>query len=234
MSGGERVAVEQMLVHNLKGPLTGLIASLELLHEGDLGPLTDAQRRTVRDMQDQAEDLHRMVDALLDLGHLASPEFRVHPVPVDLHPFLARVRGQWSARLPRLTSDIAADVPAALADPDVLARVLDNLLLNVLVHAGPDIPASIRVLRVGDAVRLLVADEGPGIPEAERERVFDPYVTRSGGHGRSHGLGLAYCRAALAVQGGTIHVDAGDRGTTVVVDLPAAVVLTRQSLEQDQ
>ncbi len=235
MADGEALAFEQMLVHNLKAPLTGMLASLEMLHDGDLGALNAAQLAAVNTIQAQGAELVRMIDELLELGRAGSSEFSVQRVPVDPSAFLRDLRSEWRARLPRLTSDSTLDVPDAVADPGVLRRVFDNLLMNVLVHAGADVVVTLRAERAGDVVRITVADEGPGVPAADAARIFDPFVTLGGsGNVRTHGLGLAYCRTALAAMEGTIRLVPRERGATFVVELPAAVVLTRQALEQDQ
>jgi signal transduction histidine kinase len=235
MSDGERLAFEQMLVHNLKAPLTGIMASLEMLRDGDLGNLTEAQRSAVTGMESQGHELVQMIDELLELGRTQSESFAVQMVPIAPHEFLAGVRIDWSNRLAHLTSVVSPDVPDVLADATILRRVLDNLLMNASVHAGPDVSVILQAEQSGDFVRLTVADDGPGIPRAEAERVFDPFVTlASSGTRRSHGLGLAYCRAALAAMRGTISLAPSDHGAMFVIQLPAATVLTRQALEQDQ
>jgi len=235
MAAGERLAFEQMLVHNLKAPLTGIIASLEMLHDGDLGALNASQRAAVGAMQAQGAELVRMIDELLELGRTQSTDFNLLAGPVPPAEFIRDLRAAWTARLPRLTSSVAGDVPEVLADADVLRRVFDNLLMNALIHAGADASVTLVAERAGDVVRITVADDGPGIPPADAERVFDPFVTLAqSGERRTHGLGLAYCRAALASMNGRISLQAVGRGATFVVELPAAVVLTRQALEQDQ
>jgi signal transduction histidine kinase len=235
MAGDEHVAFEHMLVHNLKTPLTGILASLEMLHDGDLGELNTAQRAAIGTMQAQGVVLVRMIDELLDVGRLGSPALRVQRVPVDPSGFLVELRSAWSGRLPRLTSVIAPDVPDVVADADLLRRVFDNLLMNALVHAGANATVTLRAERVGDTVRFSVSDDGPGIGARDAERVFEPFVTlEASGVRKTHGLGLAYCRAATAAMGGTIALVPGGRGATFAVEVPAAVVLTRQALEQDQ
>lgn len=235
MADVERLAFEQMLVHNLKAPLTGIMASLEMLGDGDLGDLNAVQRTAVSTMQAQGAELLRMIDELLDLGRTGSSAFTVHAGPLDLPAFLRDIQVEWKARLRRLTSTVAPDVPEVVADADVLRHVFANLLMNALIHAGPDVSVTLSAERAGDVVRLTVADDGPGVPAADAERVFDPFVTlgRPGAH-RTHGLGLAYCRAALAAMDGTIVLVPAARGATFVVELPVAVVLIRQALEQDQ
>ena len=235
MADGEALAFEQMLVHNLKAPLTGMLASLEMLYDGDLGELNTAQRSAVNAIQAQGAELSRLIDELLDLGRAESSGFSVRAVPVDPSAFLADIREEWRGRLPRLTSDSAVDVSDALADAGVLRRVFDNLLLNVMVHAGADVAVTMRAERAGDVVRFTVADEGPGVPDADAARIFDPFVTLGGtGAVRTHGLGLAYCRAALAAMDGSIRLVPRERGAAFVMELPAVVVLTRQAMEQDQ
>ena len=235
MSDGERLAFEQMLVHNLKAPLTGIMASLEMLHDGDLGILSDVQRAAVTDMQSHGNDLVRMIDELLELGRTQSTSFVVHTVPVDPHEFLSVVRDEWDNRLTHLRSVVSPDVPDVLADATILRRVFDNLLMNASVHAGPNVSVILQAEQSGDFVRLTVADDGPGIPREEAERIFDPFVTLdSSGTRRTHGLGLAYCRSALASMRGTISLAPSDHGAMFVMQLPAAKVLTRQALEQEQ
>ena len=235
MADGERLAFEQMLVHNLKAPLTGLLASLEMLHDGDHGALSDTQRAVVSAMQQQGAELVSMIDELLELGRTQSSTFVVQAVPLDPAAFLRNVREDWKDRLQHLTSAVSPDVPDALADVTILRRVFDNLLMNASVHAGTSVSVILQAERSGDVVRFSVADDGPGIPAAEQERIFDPFVTLERTEGRrTHGLGLAYCRAALAAMGGSIALVPSDHGAMFVVQVPAALVLTRQALEQDQ
>lgn len=231
----DRLAFEQMLVHNLKAPLSGIMASLEMLHDGDLGPLSERQRETVTMMQEQGTTLVQMIDELLELWRTQSAGLPVHPVPVDPNEFLGEVRSAWDGRLGHLSSAASPDVPDALADPAVLRRVFDNLLMNASIHAGPGVSVILQAERSGDVVRFTIADDGPGIPDGDGERIFDPFVTLDrNGPRRTHGLGLAYCRAAVAAMGGSIRSVPSPHGAMFVVQLPAAVVLTRQALEQDQ
>ena len=232
MADAERLAFEQMLVHNLKAPLSGILASLEMLHDGDLGELNAIQRTTVSSMQEQGSELLLMIDELLDLARAEASQFSVETIPVDIVAFIAEVCAGWQARLPRLTSEVV-DAREVIADPAMLRRVVDNLLMNALVHAGAGAAVVVRAERTGDTVRITVSDDGPGVSPDDADRVFEPFVkfTRPGGP-RTHGLGLAYCRAALAAMDGTIRLVPRERGASFAVELPAAVVLTRQALEQ--
>ncbi len=130
------------------------------------------------------------------------------------------------------TLSLARDLPFVRADPAQLERAFANLLENSARHAGGH-PVSVRARAVGRRVVVRVVDRGPGIPAAQRERVFEPFY-RSGnartGH-RGSGLGLAIVRGFIEVNGGHVWVESlPGQGTTFVVELrpdePTAAVPT--------
>lgn len=218
---------EQMLVHNLKTPLTGILASLEMLQDGDFGALTEAQHRVVEAMQSQGAELLGMLEELLELGSLAAHGPSVRLGAVDLAAVVSGVAAEWAPRFQgRLTSEVGAVDPAAMADDRIVRRVLGNLLMNASIHGGAGVSVSIRTEPAGHrTVAIIVEDDGPGIAITEAERIFHPFVrlgaNAASGH-RTSGLGLAYCRAALAAIGGTIVLAPSDRGAAFRIELPAA------------
>lgn len=235
MADRERAAFELMLVHNLKAPLTGIMASLEMLEDGDLGELNNAQRSALRDMRTHSAGMVKMIDELVELGHARSSMFAAQRAPVDVSVFLRELQVDWVGRLGRLTTSVAQGVPGVEADAAILRRVFDNLLMNARVHAGRGATVTLHAERAGEAVHITVADDGPGIPAPDAERVFEPFVTLARQAGsRNHGLGLAYCRAALAAMDGQITLKTTPRGATFLVELPAAVAATRQAVEPPQ
>jgi signal transduction histidine kinase len=200
------------------------------LLDGVTGPLVDKQCHYLARVQDNVERLGRMVGDLLDLARIEAGKIDIAPTLLDaaeavveatesLRP-LARARGI------RLAVDVVP-CPPVKADPDKLHRVLMNLISNALkftpatgevtVMATPETP---------DMVRLAVRDTGPGIPPAERERVFDKFyqVGRLDGQRPSgSGLGLTITRHLVELHGGRIWAeDALPGGSTFVVLLPAA------------
>jgi signal transduction histidine kinase len=104
--------------------------------------------------------------------------------------------------------------------------VLGNLLMNAQVHGGTGVGVRLVAEATGaDTVRILVADDGPGIPAADADRVFEAFVRLDDGAGRGHrtsGLGLTYCRAAITAMGGTIRLVPVPRGASFQLDLPVA------------
>ena len=233
MTDRERAAFELMLVHNLKAPLTGILASLEMLQEGDLGALNDTQRAALGDMQTHGAEMVKMIDELVDLGHARSSNFAAKRAPFDTAVFLRELQVDWSGRLGRLTTSVAPGVPEIEADAVILRRVFDNLLMNARVHAGQGATVRLHAEHAGDTVLITVADDGPGIPAPDAERVFEPFVTLARqAEGRNHGLGLAYCRAALAAMDGQIALGTTAHGATFVVALPVATPVTPQAGER--
>jgi signal transduction histidine kinase len=113
----------------------------------------------------------------------------------------------------------------ALVDPDLLRRVLENLLDNALKYAPASTSVVVRAELFGGQLTLEVLDQGPGIPEHERERIFEPYARLSRDDGnkvrQSRGLGLAFCKLAVETHGGRISVrDRIPHGATFMVQIP--------------
>jgi len=124
--------------------------------------------------------------------------------------------------------DVEPDLPPVEVDETMLRQVLVNLLENAAAHdPGPIV---LRARRAGTRLELRVADHGPGVPEAERERVFEAFErlrARDGVRGRGTGLGLAIVRGFVEAHGGTIHVETTPGGgATFVVSLALAEAST--------
>jgi len=121
---------------------------------------------------------------------------------------------------------VAADVPLLFADPVLMEQVLANLLDNAAKYSSPGGRIGVVAARRGDAVDIRVADQGPGIPEENRERVFDMFFRVRAGDSRpaGTGLGLAICRGLVGAHSGTIRAEAGALGigAEIVVTLPLA------------
>jgi signal transduction histidine kinase len=115
-------------------------------------------------------------------------------------------------------------VESVHADPDLLRRLLLNLLDNAMRHTPPATTVSVTATAAGEGVELAVRDQGPGVPSEFRDRIFDPFVqaehsqhdlTRAG-----RGLGLAFCRLAVEAHEGRIWIDDGSPGAVFKFVLP--------------
>ncbi|MFI5772717.1 ATP-binding protein [Streptomyces sp. NPDC051658] len=203
--------------HELRSPLSTLHTRLEV---ADHHPESAHWQTLAPDLLRETERLNRLVDDLLRIARLdARPRLRTRPVDLDEIVF-AEVREARSRT--RLVIDQHAVGAARLTgDEDALARVVRNLLDNALRYAATRIDISLHTLH--NTAHLVVADDGPGIPEADRERVFGRFTrlddARARGTGGS-GLGLAIVRDIVTAHHGSTHIEDNHPGTRLVVQLP--------------
>ena len=115
--------------------------------------------------------------------------------------------------------EVRGDPVPAHYDPSGIRQALDNLLANAIRHSPAGKPVAVELDRDGGVARIAVKDVGPGIPEEERERVFQPFH-RSGGHAGAAGLGLAIVREIARGHGGRVYVGSGRPGAELVLELP--------------
>ena len=190
--------------HELRTPIARLEFGLELLAARHAEGQPDLQRR-VDAMGADVEELKTLVNELLGLMQLdhaqALPRQSFALAPL-LHACLA-------AALPRqVEACIGADLGELRGDPRLLARAVGNLLGNAAKYAVARVALS--AVRDGEVLRIVIDDDGPGIPAGQRERVFAPFyrLEREQDHAAAgHGLGLAIAARAVALHGGAIAID---------------------------
>lgn len=212
--------------HELRSPLASLRVQLEVAQR--LGPSADWSG-LIDDVLVDVDRLDRLVEDLLTLARLDESGDITHREPVDLAELVDEVaRGYAHARVPVLTDTSPA---STLADPEALRRVAINLIDNAVRYAASEVRVTVAPgQRSGKpVVRLVVTDDGPGIPEDERQRVFDRFYRiqesrsrRSGGTG----LGLPIVRDIVRSHGGRVALTAredGESGLRAVVALPLEV-----------
>jgi signal transduction histidine kinase len=210
--------------HELRTPITALQAKLENVADG----VETADPETFRTMLAQVERLGRLVTQLLDLSRLES-----RTVPLEVRPFEVGFLLEHVAREARLHApedvEIAVDCAIGLVvsgDQERVHQVVVNLVENAVRHSPPGGRVGIVARPAGDVVRIEVLDEGPGIAEADTDRVFERFyradAARSADDGGA-GLGLAIARWIVDLHGGEIHVERAEpSGCRMVVELPAA------------
>jgi signal transduction histidine kinase len=208
--------------HELRTPIAALQAKLENIIDGVEQP----DRETLLVMVAQVERLGRLVTQLLDLSRLESGTMPLARTTFAVAPMLEQAVKE--SRLATPAANIALEVePVDLlldADPERLHQVVANLVTNAVRHSPTGGAVTVAAHRDNGAVRIEVADEGPGIPDAEAERVFERFYradyarsTRDGGAG----LGLAIARWIVDLHGGDIHPEArAPHGCRMVVTLP--------------
>jgi signal transduction histidine kinase len=214
-----------LIVHDLRSPLTAIIGYLDLLRLSNPNP---ESHNLLRPAITSARTMSGLITTILDLRRLQDGSLPLERQPVDLVELLTFSAEEYCGWAQRDGKDIIVESSEersqVYADPDLLRRLVANLLSNALKHTPPG--TTIRLAARRDHSEtwavLTVSDDGPGIALEVLPNVFGRYV-RGGGPNKkgSTGLGLAFCKLAAEAHGGTISVDsAPGRGTTFTVLLP--------------
>jgi len=218
-----RAALLAAVGHDLRTPLAGLKAASSSLRDPEID-LTQPQRaELLATVEESADRMESLVENLLAMSRLQAGALSVQTRPVALDEIVAaallHLPGPNAAQV-----DVPDDLPLVHADPGLLERVIANLVANAHTASPPDRTVRIRGHATGDHLELQVIDHGPGIPAADRDRMFTPFQrpndhTAEGGLG----LGLAIAQGFTLAMGGTITPsDTPGGGLTMTVTLPAA------------
>lgn len=205
--------------HELRSPLATIRAAHEI---AALHPDSNDAEATSRDVLAELDRLDHLVEDLLLLARVDEHGLSHRTVDLDLEDLL-NDEADRLRKLGKITVTVAAPPVRIQGDPVQLARALRNLADNAARHARGRVALRLQVL--GGRVKIEVEDDGPGIPEVERERVFERFVrldesrTRASGGGGT-GLGLAIAREITAAHGGSLNVEGGVRGARFVLMLP--------------
>lgn len=205
--------------HELKTPLAALREGVALLQDGVAGPLSDNQREVARILHDNTATLQRRIEDLLQFNATAFAAQRLVRKPTEMGTLVAGLvqeqQLQWRARGVKVElrsvpeggpegGPITADVDAAL-----LGSAIANLLSNAIRYSPPGAVIGITLSQSGDGLFIDITDQGPGVPPAERERVFEPFFR---GHQQpadglpGTGIGLSIVAEAVAAHGGRVEL----------------------------
>ncbi|ARU87164.1 sensor histidine kinase KdpD [Pseudomonas sp. M30-35] len=231
-----RSALLASVSHDLRTPLTAMRGSIDsLLTLGEQIPVAD-RYELLEGTRDEAERLDRYIQNLLDmtrLGHGALKLARDWVAPCDIVASAVQRLRLVLAPL-RVELSLADDLPLLY----VHAALIEQALVNVLENAARFSPVNGRLRVVaendGKELRIAVSDQGPGIPEQERDKIFDMFYTAARGDrgGQGTGLGLAICQGMLGAHGGRVSVGEGldGRGATLTLHIP----LSPQPIMEDE
>jgi len=244
----ERTEIEQMkdefvsaVSHELRTPLTSITGSLGLLLGGAAGALPDKAMRLVKIAHSNSERLTKLVNELLDIDRLEVGRVELKREYVDLAQLSARVIEDCRPYAQRFDVNLELQAaPGAVCvqgDPDRLHQVVTNLLSNAVKHSPQGGTVTVAVTRGRINARLSVIDNGSGIPEAFRSRIFRRFAQLDPPGDRAKegtGLGLAISRAIIDRHGGSIGFKSEEgKGSTFFFELPAATAGACASEAQD-
>lgn len=214
----ERSDLVATVAHELRSPLTGVKGFVQaLLNRWD--KLNDEQKKLMlTTVHADSDRLSRLIAELLDVARIDTGRLQLYPRPVDAATLVRRVVDSVQAGTSReIVAEIAAGLPEIMADPDKFTQVVTNLVENGVRHG--DGTVRVRLEAAGEGVRLLVEDEGQGIPEELRKRVFTKFW-KGGARGGS-GLGLYLVGGLTRAHGGSVTIaEAPGGGARIMVDWP--------------
>lgn len=211
-----------MVAHDLRNPLASIRGLSDFLTDGTVGQLTPDQLDLVKCIQETSQSMLSMVNELLDVATIESGELKIHPEQrpiaelvnksVYLNNINAAKKGS-RIEIDELDPNIELNI-----DADKVRQVIDNLLSNAIKFSPPNSVVHVGIARTERDYSVLVRDQGPGIPENERHKLFKDFgqtsVRPTAGE-KSTGLGLAICKRIMESHGGSIAADNAPSGGSI-------------------
>lgn len=221
---GEFVAVAS---HELRTPLTAIRGGLALISAGAVEPGSTKAGELLDIALNNVERLSRLVDDILEIEKIEYVQLDLEPVdlPALLGECVAAHESSAAVRAIRLRYQSPVDFPLVRVAPDRMRQIVENLLSNAYKFAPPETEVELSLEKSADAVRILVADRGPGVPEKFRQRLFQKFAQADHSDRRTPGgtgLGLAISRELARRHGGELlYRDREGGGAVFSVVLPA-------------
>ena len=217
-----RTAILAAVSHDVRTPLAGIKAGVSSLRQSDVAWTPADRDELLAAIEESADRLDALLTNLLDLSRLQTGAVRARRDEVDLGDIVGRAAAHQPEAVVRI--DLPPDLPAVIADGGLLERVVANVLDNSLRHSPVGVPIRISAGAVDGTVQLQVSDEGPGVADPDKFRMFEAFQRLGDTQaGEGLGLGLAVARGFVAAMHG--HLEAEDTpggGLTMVLSLPAA------------
>ncbi len=219
---GERLrsSLLSAVSHDLKTPLATMIAGSAALIGRTTEIAPEAADRILQSVVSEGERLSRLIHNLLSVTRLESANVELRRSPESVDDIVLSALNRFAERVHKrpIQSELEPDLPLVSAEPVLLEQVLVNLLENATRYGGAEPQIAVYARVASDAVLVQVTDDGPGIAEHEREKVFEKFYR--GQHASKSdggvGLGLTICRAIIRAHGGKIGVKERSGGGTLV------------------
>ncbi|MBD1807652.1 histidine kinase [Microcoleus sp. FACHB-SPT15] len=226
--------VVSMLAHDLRNPLTAASIALETLEleqqthkEAGAPQLTPAiKKRLFEQARTQIRSMDRMITDLLQAAKGTSAELKLQPHKLLLgklcQEVLERMGEQFQLKSQQVITDIPQDLPYVYADEELVRQVFVNLLDNAIKYSAPGGKIHVSILhRTTQKIQVTIGDEGPGIPEENRDRVFENHFRLKRDEAKEgYGLGLSLCQKIVRAHYGSIWVDTAPTGACFHFTLP--------------
>lgn len=224
----ERVRTElfNMLIHDLKGPLSEIVANIDILSY----TTADDNLERVQSAQSACDTLFRMISDLLDITRLEEGCIKLLYEDIDpadlVHEAVIRQNSMAQIRNVILKESISSDTNHGniRGDRGILLRIMQNLIVNAIQHSSEGKCVEVGFIHAGDEVSLHVQDHGPGIDPEYQDAIFNKFfqiTKKNDGRRYSTGLGLTFCKMAIEAHSGSIRVESGEsKGSRFIFSIP--------------
>ena len=217
-----RTALLAAVSHDLRTPLASIKASVSSLRQTDVEWSPADEADLLATIEQNADRLDALIGNLLDMSRLHTGSLQPFLRPTAIDEVAPVAVGGLDDSL-RLEMTVPDGFPLVLADPGLLERILANLFSNALRHSPAARPPELQAALDGGTVRLEVVDHGPGVPDEQKERIFEPFTRIGDRYPGGVGLGLAVAKGFAEAMGGRITAaDTPGGGLTVRITLPVA------------
>lgn len=215
------------LAHDIRTPLTSVIGYLELLKEAPDLPI-EQRAKYLSITLDKAYRLEQLINEFFEITRFNLQSIPLNRENIHLSYMLLQMAEEFYPILTPGGKSVRLDVPEDLSlygDPDKLARVFNNILKNAAAYSYPDTVIEIRARQEENGVRITFTNQGPQIPEAQLNAIFEKFYrldsARSSSTGGA-GLGLAIAKEIVTAHQGTISASSGPEGTVFTIELPGS------------
>ncbi|MFC1500862.1 ATP-binding protein [Elusimicrobiota bacterium] len=218
----------RMIIHDLKSPLSGITSSLDYLDTGLAGNISDEQKSIVVLAKKSTENMLVMIQNLLDIAKMEEGKLELKKEKVNITELIIDAKKQYDTQASRENKSMNLEAEETLPDIEVekglIERVVNNLITNAIKHTVSGGKISIGLRKIDNFVQVKISDNGIGIPDEYKSRIFEKFVQIEGKktHLRTGaGLGLTFCKMVVEAHGGYIFVESEqNKGSSFIFNLP--------------
>jgi signal transduction histidine kinase len=223
-----KTEIISVAAHQLRTPLSGMKWMMKMLLVGDIGAISDEQREIIQRGYESNERLIRLVNDMLAVDRLESGRVKYVFVPVQVQTLIEKVvadlLGRATEKQVHIITKLAPDVPKLYLDPERITDLLNNLIDNAVKYSKNDGTITVTLTKVDEGARIIVSDQGIGIPDRDQAHVFSRFFRASNAmqhFTEGSGLGLSIAQSVVLRHGGKIWFESKEGiGTTFIVQLP--------------
>ena len=220
-----RSELTQLIVHDLKSPLSVITSGMNLMAKGNLGEIPETQHRLLNKLEKSGKHIISLIDDLLDVERLEANQLELQPSHFNIAKLLQNCvdENQIVANTHRQTLSLnhPSILPVVKVDKRLMHRVFNNLISNALKFTPEDGLIELKVFTEDERILVQFADNGPGVPLEDRQYIFEKFGQVKGTERRGTGLGLTFCKMVVDEHQGSLTVGESNWGGALFeVSLP--------------